>query len=104
MRATSDGQHVDFEVHVLMYIIDGVEDHQTAVAVYPNPTNGMVTIAIEGNSGYTYQVFDFTGKAVLDGKGQGQEMTLDLGGLGKGVYFISVMTENIRLTQKVIVQ
>jgi len=103
MRATSDGQHVDFEVHVLMYIIDGVEDNQTAMAVYPNPTNGMVTIAIDGNSGYTYQVFDFTGKAVLNGMGQCQEMTVDLSGLSKGVYFISVMTEDKRLTQKVIV-
>ena len=103
MRATSDGQHVDFEVHVLMYIIDGVEDNQTAMAVYPNPTNGVIAITIEGNSGYTYQVFDFTGKAVLNGMGQGQEMKVDLSGLGKGVYFISVMTENRRLTQKVVV-
>ena len=74
------------------------------LSVYPNPSQGMVTIAIEGDSGFEYQVFDIMGKAVLNGESYDHLMTLDLSGFSKGVYFISVITENKRLTQKLIVR
>ena len=104
MRATSDGQHVDFEVHVIMYIVESVKENLLTVSFYPNPTQGLVTIMVDDAFGFEYQVFDFTGKAVMIGKTQDCATTLDLGGLSKGVYFISVMTEAKRLFQKVIVQ
>ena len=104
MRATSDGQHVDFEVHVIMYIVESVKENLLTVSFYPNPTQGLVTIMVDDAFGFEYQVFDFTGKAVMIGKTQDCATTLDLGGLSKGVYFISVMTEAKRLIQKVIVQ
>ena len=74
------------------------------LSVYPNPTQGVLTIMVDDAFGFEYQVFDFTGKAVMIGKTQDRATTLDLGGLSKGVYFISVMTEAKRLIQKVIVQ
>ena len=74
------------------------------LSVYPNPSQGMVTIAIEGESGFEFQVFDIKGKAVLQSKTQGYMETLDLSGFSKGVYFISVITENKRMTQKLIVR
>ena len=74
------------------------------LSVYPNPSQGMVTVAIEGDSGFEYQVFDIMGKAVLNGESYDHLMTLDLSGFGKGVYFISVITENKCLTQKLIVR
>ena len=104
MQATSDGQHVDFEVHITMYIVESVEEKLLTVSFYPNPTQGMVTIMVDNAFGFEYQVFDFTGKAIMIGNTQDHATTLDLGGLSKGVYFISVMTEAKRLTQKVIVQ
>ena len=103
MRATSDGQYVDFNIHVIIKEMEGVEENQNAMTVYPNPTNDMVAISIESNSGFTYQVLDFMGRSVLQGKIQDRVMTLDLSGLGKGAYLISVVTENKRLTQKVVV-
>ena len=74
------------------------------LSVYPNPTQGMVTIMVDDAFGFEYQVFDFTGKTIMIDKTQDRATTLDLSGLSKGVYFISVMTEAKRLTQKVIVQ
>ena len=74
------------------------------LSVYPNPSYGWVTIMVDDASSYEYQVFDFTGKAVLNGNAPSQTFSLDLSGLCKGVYFISVITEHQRLTQKVIVQ
>ena len=79
-------------------IVDG------CLSVYPNPSQSVVTVAIEGESGFEYQVFDFMGRAVLKGKAQGYMETLDLSGFSKGVYFISVITENKRMTQKLIVR
>ena len=104
MRATSDGQSVDFEVHVTMYIVEGVGENSMAVLVYPNPSQGMVTIAVEGNLGFEYQLFNFMGKAVLKGKSNDQTMTLDLSGFSKGIYFISMTTDSRCLTQKIIVE
>ena len=74
------------------------------LSVYPNPSQGLVTIAVDDALGFEYQVFDFTGKAVLNGKVQDHVITLDLTGLSKGVYLISVMTEAAHLVQKVIIQ
>lgn len=104
MRATSNGQYVDFEVHVLMYILESVDENSNVVTVYPNPTQGMVTITVDDALGFECQVFDLTGKAVLQGKAQDNATSLDLSGLGKGVYFISVLTETQRMTQKMIVK
>ena len=74
------------------------------LSVYPNPSQGLVTITVDDTLGYDYQVFDFTGKAVLNGKVIDSAIILDLNGFSKGIYYISVTTKTHRLTQKVIVQ
>lgn len=74
------------------------------LSVYPNPSQGWVTITVEAASGFEYQLFDLTGKTVLKGSAPSQTASFDLNGLGKGVYFISVTTETRRMTQKVIVR
>lgn len=80
----------------------GESETDGSLLVYPNPTQGMVTIAVDDASNFEYQVLDFTGRTVLRGKAQDHATSFDLSGLSKGVYFISVMTETKRLTQKVI--
>ena len=104
LRATSDGQFVDFTVHVIMNPVEGVAENQMAKMVYPNPSRGMVTIVVEGDSGFEYRVFDMTGRTVLRGRHEGHEVVLDLGGAGKGVYLISVTCDAKHLMQKVVVQ
>ncbi len=73
-------------------------------SVYPNPTQGVVTIAIGEGSAFEYQVLDLAGRTVIKGKCLSPVMTLDLSGVVKGVYFISVKCDAKCLTQKVIVQ
>ena len=74
------------------------------LSVYPNPTQGVVTIGIGEDSAFEYQVLDLAGRTVLKGKCLSPVMTLDLSGVVKGVYFISVKCDAKCLTQKVIVQ
>ena len=74
------------------------------LSVYPNPTQGVVTIGIGEGSAFEYQVLDLAGRTIMNGKCLSPAMTLDLSGFGNGVYFISVKCDAKCLTQKVIVQ
>jgi len=86
-----------------IYVIEEAET-KVGLSVYPNPSQGMVILSVQGNYGFRYQVSDFTGKAVLKGNTSERLVTLDLCKFSKGVYFISVICESKCLTQKVIIQ
>ena len=86
-----------------IYVIEEAET-KVGLSVYPNPSQGMVILSVQGNYGFRYQVSDFTGKAVLKGNTSERLVTLDLCKLSKGIYFISVICESKCLTQKVIIQ
>ena len=104
MRATSDGQYVDFNIFVIIKEVEGVGENTASFMVYPNPSHDMVTIAVDGDSGFEYQVFDMTGRTLLRGRCEGQEAMLDMSDSGKGIYLISVTCDAKHLMQKVIVQ
>jgi putative lipoic acid-binding regulatory protein len=104
MRATSDGQYVDFNVHVIMNQVEGVDENRFGFAVYPNPTHGQLILTVSEVSSFDYRVYDHVGQCVASGKTQGTETRLDLSYLNKGIYFISVEWEDNRLVQKVIVR
>ena len=82
----------------------GEEETVGSLSVYPNPTQGMVTITVEEGRAFEYQVFDIVGRTIINGKCLSPAMTFDLSGFGKGIYFISVKCDSKCLTQKVIVQ
>jgi putative lipoic acid-binding regulatory protein len=104
MRATSDGQYVDFNIHVVMHQVEGVEEDYYGFLVYPNPTEGRLTLTMEGASGFDYHVFSLMGQCIMNGKVTGNETTLDLSHLNKGVYYISIEWNGNRLIKKVIVK
>ena len=104
MRATSDGQHVDFIIHVIMNQVEGVGEHQWGMSVYPNPTEGQLTLSVSEASAFSYCVFDLVGQCVMKGNVHGCETRLDLGGLDKGIYFVSVEWKDERMIQRVIVR
>ena len=104
MRATSDGQYVDFDVNVIMNEVEGVEEEQSAMLIYPNPTNGQLTLTLSDASSFDYQVFNLMGQCVASGKNQGNGTCLDLSHLNQGAFFLSVEWNNNRLIQKVIIR
>jgi len=104
MRATSDGQHVDFVVHVVINAVVGLDEIQRVMMVYPNPTDGQLTLAVEGVSSYDYHVVDHLGQCVMSGNTQGNLTRLDLANLSKGIYFITIVADGNRMVQKVIVK
>ena len=104
MRATSDGQYVDFPVHILMYIVEGVEEDANVMMVYPNPTYGMITIDLPESQSFEYEVYDLVGQNVLRGRSDDGSARIDLTSCRQGIYFIAVMWNENRLIQKVIVR
>ncbi len=68
--------------------------------LYPNPTNDVVTINLTDN--YTYSITDLKGSIVLNGIGNGIN-EIDLSGVEKGIYFITIQQENQTATTKLIV-
>ena len=104
MRATSDGQYVDFEIHVVMFIVESMEENQKAVLVYPNPTSGMITIDLSESQCFDYTVFDLLGQNLVSGQSQYGSAQIDLTSCHQGVYFIAVSWNGNRIIQKVIVR
>ncbi len=82
----------------------GEWESEGSLVVYPNPSQGVVTVSVEGDLGFEYQVFDMTGRMMLRGRCENQEALLDMSGAGKGVYLISVTCDSKHLMRKVIVQ
>lgn len=104
MRATSDGQYVDFNIHVIMHQVEDVEEDYYGFLVYPNPTEGQLKLTMEGASGFDYHVFSLMGQCIMNGKVTGNEATLELSHLNKGVYYISIEWNSNKLIEKVIVK
>ena len=104
MRATSDGQYVDFNFRVIMNHVEGVEESDMSFKVYPNPTSGLLTIDADGAQQFDFEVYNLMGQVVMNGTAIGQKTRIDLGGCPKGVYFVSVKYNDNCVVQKVIVK
>lgn len=104
MRATSDGQYVDFNFRVIMNHVEGVEESDMSFKAYPNPTSSLVTIDADGAQQFDFEVYNLMGQVVMNGTAIGQKTRIDLGGCPKGVYFVSVKYDGNCVVQKVIVR
>jgi polyhydroxybutyrate depolymerase len=83
--------------------IESNENLNSAVSVYPNPSNGDVFIATENiHSNATVSVFDAMGKMILDQNLTSNNTKIDLSNYEKGIYFIQVTTPDGMITKKVI--
>ena len=103
MRATSDGQFVDFNIHVIIIEVEGVGENAMRIVAYPNPTSGMLNLSVDAQQ-FDYEVYSAMGQAVMSSHVTGNETSLDLGDCPKGVYFVSIVCDAKRMVQKVIVR
>ncbi len=74
-------------------------EDKTILAIYPNPTNGQFTIELEGN--FTYSVNDISGATILNGVATDKE-TLSLNSVANGLYLVTVKTESITKTIRIV--
>lgn len=82
-------------------------DFSQAVSVYPNPSNGIITVAISQKTENTaIMVTDVLGKTLVEefpADGASLVKTIDLKAYGKGIYFITVKNGTRQTVRKVIV-
>ncbi len=104
--AESNGQYTTQNVNEFCVTVVGMNgpDAPTSFHIWPNPTNGSITVDLTGIAGTTYlHLSDATGRGVrqmiVPGNGTVQ---LDLDGLADGMYLLEVLAGGHRSTQRVV--
>ena len=103
IRATSDGQYVDFDVNVTMnYVPDGVDENaDVMISVYPNPAHDIIHVeTCHGASLQHVDIYNISGQMILSST----ETEINVSGLMPGVYFITVFTENQKFVERIIIK
>jgi len=91
----------------VVYITKGTnENKDKAISIYPNPSNGIFNISIEGIIGdIQIKVFDLRGKEYSNFELSGSTSTqLDLTDLAAGVYFIRFSGKDFSEIRKIVIQ
>ena len=70
--------------------------------IHPNPTNGSITI--NGYNIKTIEVINVCGQTVLKNPCNSNEVTIDLGNMPEGVYFIRITDDKSRKFSEKIVK
>ena len=78
---------------------DMVNDHAQDIKIYPNPSNG--NFIINNTEASKIFIIDGTGKIVLQKEKVYGDLKIE--SLDKGIYFISIVTEQVRKTGKLVV-
>ena len=90
----ADGVHDYVTAHT-----DGVKEIGNSINIYPNPTNGNVTIEAEGMNHIT--VMNALGQTLYDTNVDSEMVVLDLLQYGIGLYVIRIDSENGNIVRRV---
>jgi hypothetical protein len=81
----------------------GVEkDDPFSIRIYPNPTNGHITVNAPGLEFYSAIITSLNGRILQSIDAAESELKLDLSNFSKGVYFITVRSRNFVSTERII--
>ena len=74
----------------------GLNENKAAVhvQVYPNPSNGKLTVKNTASEINRIELVDLSGKVVYTKSVSGNEVVLDISSLNKGLYILKVQTQN----------
>ena len=90
-----------FELHVL-FSPTGVEENESQIKVYPNPTKNIVTIEAEGMTAVS--VYNALGQCVMQKEVIGHQASMDLQNMSEGLYLLRVETENGIFSKRIAVE
>ena len=73
------------------------------IAIFPNPTEGIITISSPHTVIHSVEVYDISGRSVVEIlSSEDNQYTLNLASLGTTIYFVKVNTEAGTTTKKII--
>ncbi|MBQ6083469.1 MAG: T9SS type A sorting domain-containing protein, partial [Bacteroidales bacterium] len=87
---------------------DVAENDETGFKVYPNPTNGVITIEIGDNETFQktslqateYTITNICGQIVMKGTISSETRQIDISNLENGMYFINVGDKSLKFVKK----
>jgi hypothetical protein len=78
---------------------------EKSVKVFPNPNSGVFTVALEGFDSETrVMIFNIMGQNVYDANINGQQHTIELPNIQRGVYFVKAINNAKHFDQKIVIQ
>jgi hypothetical protein len=86
----------DSVIYEVIFTGVGIEELPNTNCIYPNPTNGKVTVQNVDSNIETIQVLDLTGKMVFETR----QTTFDIAHLPTAIYVIQIKTDKGILTKK----
>ncbi len=98
---TSEGVLIDnFRIETVASTTTNILEN---ISVYPNPSNGIITIQRSSNEKMNFSIFDITGKQIHSQKNITDNLyTINLSNITKGVYFINISVNDKIITKKLI--
>jgi Secretion system C-terminal sorting domain len=102
-------RQVDFDgKETLSKIVSVSQDSKGRISITPNPTSDKATISLAQNDvtnqTATIILYDMTGRQVLTQRATGEAIQLDLSDLAKGMYVVTVQSNNAIYQQKIVRQ
>ena len=90
-----------FELHVY-YSPTGLDESETQVKVYPNPTQGLVTL--EAERMLEVSVYNALGQCVLKKEVAENQSVVDLQNRSEGLYLLRIKTENGIVSKRITIE
>ena len=81
----------------------GIEKYEeSGISLYPIPTDDLLAIETEYPDNYSFNITTLNGQQILVGEIDGSFHQLDLSSFSRGVYFITIRSEDFVTTKKII--
>jgi len=76
------------------------------IALFPNPSTGIVNIANNSGNSLSYEVYNVIGQSVTKGQNNNTQFTLDLSTVPSGLYFVKLTdtASNNTITKKLVIK
>ena len=81
---------------------EGIGESSIAAKVYPNPTQGEITLEGEGIN--HVRIVNAFGQTVYNAKVEGEQVRIDLSQMGKGIYMMHIEAEGGQAVRKIVVK
>ena len=88
----------------LQHLQQELRIYYNGVSVYPNPSNGEISIDIADFNAYDLSVLDILGKEVYSEKINDNKFKINLSHLEKGVYLIEFKNKLNKFSKEIIIQ
>ena len=92
IKAIAQNDCGETEVELTVSVVTDVEEHNINANVYPNPTNGIITVEVVNIERVT--VSNMLGQILVDEAIESNATQLNLGQFAPGTYLVRVYTQN----------